>query len=420
MDKLLAAAAGATSTDAIADLLCEAWRSKPSARLARIIEQLDACTTREAKLAGKTVPKREEGWCEAAAEADEIELVGLLRLPWPTRLVHVHERMDVLEDLEPSARISNALLALERRRQYYVTDFLGTMTLPRAGVELSRRIAALLARWRDPAVKPKLEPKFSPKARAILQRLESKARATVRDDESLLASVYDTPFDDGPRAVFGDHLQLAGSPRGEFIALQLANVNLPRQRQLLRQAGTAWSDELLADGAVAVEYARGFPAEAKAVKYDFRSPAWATIELLVLGARDTVFRGSPNLRGLRRLYALPTSALSKVAQLGDDRVERPLDFLSLHGYEGFEAKTILAPTKLGVLYDGKLGLDAWLAAMEALAALLSYVPVGRRVKSLVLAQHHRPGVERMLREANPQLEDIVFTNMPFDSTLQWT
>lgn len=395
--EVLVAAERAGSPDAIADRLCEAWQTKPSARIARIVESLDACTTRVVTLAGKTVPKREQAWCEAVAEADESELVALLRIPWPTRLVHAHERMDVLEERDPSARISNALLALERRKQYHLRNLDGTLMSPRAGVELSERIAALLTGWRDPAITPKLEPKLSPKARAVLERIELVANTIARDDQQLLAAIYEAPFDDGPRAVFADHLQLSGDPLGELIALQLANTDPARQRQLLRQAGTAWTDELLADGAQGVEHARGFPAKAKAIAYDFRSPAWSTIESLEL-AGDATFRGSPNLRGLRELRRLRTSDLSAITQIGDDRRDRPLELLSLVGFEGFEAKTLLAPAQLELLYDVRLGLEAWYSALANLGEMLAHVSVGRRVSSFVLPEQLRGSrLERTLR-----------------------
>jgi len=57
----------------------------------------------------------------------------------------------------------------------------------------------------------------------------------------LLAAIFAEPDADAPRWVYADHLMSIGDPRGEFIALQLREVDNDRQRELLAAHWDAWS-----------------------------------------------------------------------------------------------------------------------------------------------------------------------------------
>lgn len=60
----------------------------------------------------------------------------------------------------------------------------------------------------------------------------------------LLAAILSDPDDAAHRQVYGDALQSAGDPRGELIALELANTRAPRRNELRRLYGATWWPEL--------------------------------------------------------------------------------------------------------------------------------------------------------------------------------
>lgn len=112
--------------------------------------------------------------------------------------------------------------------------------------------------------------------------------------DALFAAVYAAPDDDAPRVVLADALQLAGDPRGELIALQLAPPTTASERRiktLLRKpaamcAPAIW--KLLSVKSVTFE--RGFiargrlSAHTKTAWQDATGAVeWATVHTLDLG-----------------------------------------------------------------------------------------------------------------------------------------
>jgi uncharacterized protein (TIGR02996 family) len=78
-------------------------------------------------------------------------------------------------------------------------------------------------------------------------------RPNKRSDAAFLDAIYANPDDFALRAVYGDVLQERGDPRGEFIALQLANhagqstaASLRRERELIAANFEAWVGPLAA------------------------------------------------------------------------------------------------------------------------------------------------------------------------------
>lgn len=112
----------------------------------------------------------------------------------------------------------------------------------------------------------------------------------------LLAAIYANPADDGPRAVYADALIERGDPRGEFIALQLANRDDARQRELLQRHEQAWTAPICS----AATFRRGFVSRV-AVDGDtlhVDDPAWATVEHIDGEFPDALLFHAP-LRALR-------------------------------------------------------------------------------------------------------------------------
>lgn len=145
----------------------------------------------------------------------------------------------------------------------------------------------------------------------------------------MFAAVYAAPDDDAPRAVLADALQLAGDPRGELIALQLAPptaASEQRIKTLLRKpaamcAPAIW--KLLSVKSVAFE--RGFVARGRlsahtktAWQEATGAVEWATVHTLDVGSfagtghldrrrgreirlRALTFLHDPAMRQLRRV-----------------------------------------------------------------------------------------------------------------------
>jgi len=111
----------------------------------------------------------------------------------------------------------------------------------------------------------------------------------------LLAAIYASPDDDGPRAVYADDLQQRGDPRGELIALQLANRDDDRQAELLRRHRDAWLPAFCARAT----FRRGFVSQVMlGGDVELDDPAWATVEHIDGDFPDELLARAP-LRALR-------------------------------------------------------------------------------------------------------------------------
>src|SRR5262249_37183185 len=88
---------------------------------------------------------------------------------------------------------------------------------------------------------------------------------SAQRESELLAAVYASPSDDGPRSVYADWLLERNDPRGEFIALQLASESRQltkkeraRQQELLVAHRREWLGPL-ATLPIRIGFDRGFP-----------------------------------------------------------------------------------------------------------------------------------------------------------------
>jgi uncharacterized protein (TIGR02996 family) len=129
------------------------------------------------------------------------------------------------------------------------------------------------------------------------------------DPSDVLAGIYADPSDNGLRAIYADLLQDAGDPRGEFIAIQLAQhqatateAQAKRARSLLRKHKDEWLGDL-ARVFTGVEFDRGFPVSG-AVAPNAQAPAavWErSIGAAALGTFEEIRRGRGNARHLGAL-----------------------------------------------------------------------------------------------------------------------
>lgn len=131
-------------------------------------------------------------------------------------------------------------------------------------------------------------------------------QATVAD--VLLAAVFTSPASDATRREYAEHLQAAGDPRGELIALQLDRVERgepisDRERELLALVGAACA-EPLGPYFQSYELRRGFVWKAvmapgmQVPAHLHAEPSWATIE--DLATTDAMLLAAAPLTALRR------------------------------------------------------------------------------------------------------------------------
>lgn len=155
------------------------------------------------------------------------------------------------------------------------------------------------------------------------------------DIAELYARVAAAPAELGPRLVLADALQLAGDPRGELIALQLAIAEGTadakarfRAAALVKRHLAEWTAAL--PGVVHAELDRGFlsvvhtAARGDELERSLDRPEWATVERLELVAHGydptALIRRMPLLRAL----SASDTALQHLAQTGPHRGIRAL------------------------------------------------------------------------------------------------
>jgi uncharacterized protein (TIGR02996 family) len=168
----------------------------------------------------------------------------------------------------------------------------------------------------------------------------------------LLEAVYASPDDDAPRQVYADWLQERGDPRGELIALQLANTRtkkaMRRERQLIRHHRASWLGPLWEvvhrgacfgdDRMYDLRFERGFLDEAatsfrtKARVPGIGDPRWSTVRTLL--AKDPLLWKPPlpfyTHDVLRRLVHLANAHSDTAIALLEDPRPRRLEVLGVY------------------------------------------------------------------------------------------
>ena len=117
--------------------------------------------------------------------------------------------------------------------------------------------------------------------------------------QELLDAIDDDPDNDAPRIVYMDYLLERGDPRGEFLALQLADTDPLRQRALLDRHAGEWLGAAAPIIASTYRFRRGFLSIATLVGSPDRLPReLATVEELDGAIEPAAARP---LRALRRV-----------------------------------------------------------------------------------------------------------------------
>jgi len=314
--------------DAALGELLGAWGSGRSPELAALIEEVsNRASTGKPALANAPRNKAQAAWIELARALRPSDVPGLLGAlvellgQGPSHLAVV--RLDELTSRPPDPRIADALVAalagpIDGWSDKVYVRFVKLLSLhgdARLAESFANAVAAREARFMSdsdrarlakvPAAWAKHEvvpaPSGIAEVRAALAATVGAvpavhARPTVRrDGATLLAAIYADPRDDDARAIYADHLESTGDPRGELISLQLARAagrstpaTLAREAALLKAHRTAWLGPIAGDVVIAsTEWARGFPvaaktkiAKANAAAASFIRPEWATFERL--------------------------------------------------------------------------------------------------------------------------------------------
>ncbi|MBX3162711.1 MAG: TIGR02996 domain-containing protein [Deltaproteobacteria bacterium] len=210
------------------------------------------------------------------------------------------------------------------------------------------------------------------------------------DDERgarLLEAIVAEPDADGPRAVYADHLQQRGDPRGELIALQLARsaggAPTARERALWSQHAPAWLGPVFAalyPSSIVVE--RGFLAAGRVVAGPLATasigdPRWGTV--VELACDDAQLITHPCLRSLRRLSAAP-DVLARIAR-GKD----PLPVEELVGpTRALHQRRIREGLELDTAYEAwtEIAKAGALSRVRALSLHTEYSPADHIVQRL--------------------------------------
>ncbi len=247
----------------------------------------------------------------------------------------------------------------------------------------------------------------------------------------LFAHVYEAPADRARRQVLADALQEAGEPRGEFIALQLAQEGEARQQALLKAHRKAWLGPFASSvEAAGCHFEGGFVSELafkplRATKFNTfaRAPEWATVRrvrgrLPWLTAQMKSLEDAGNLDGdalrayHRAALRLPLTTLLVDLSAEAGRVDLPGLLLTLPGLRHLDLMvrgranleaTFAAPwpalTSLG-LWPGDDGFPALELALGAsrFDAVALHLPFGgaltlrREVKGFELVVEDAPRV----------------------------
>ncbi|MFT3706999.1 MAG: TIGR02996 domain-containing protein [Archangium sp.] len=287
-----------TPADSPLSRLLAAWAETFDPRLIPAIRAIGASeAAKRGPLKAASKGELENAWLLLSNKRDPADVDRLLSIPWPGAWKTAVKRVNALEPFPPDPRIAEAV-ALHAKRY---TSFAG-----RAVQQAASRVFIRMQQ---------LKKRDAPEA--ILREAERFTPASV-DLTQLWKAVWDSPGDDGARAVLADALQHAGDPRGEFITLQLAIADgradaaaEKRANQLLKQHIDTWSGSLPTVQLATREFRRGFLSsvfikpEREKLRDHVDRFEWRTLEVLGLerawGAKEDVkvlLRKLPCLRVL--------------------------------------------------------------------------------------------------------------------------
>ena len=396
------AALAAGDREAAISELVAAWRGSRSPQLAQLVEDLSAIEPRglAAQLATKYPEELDNAigwWRSLVAENDPrvtTYLHGLVNAP-PFAGSRFWTQIFALVTLADDPRSIEALAewipAIASPRQLAAIVHVRSQTSNR----LRRRYARI----------PALEPDAAAIASAIRLRIDELSTATAAADRpgaELLAAIRAAPGDDRPRLVYADWLQERGDPRGEFIALQLANAGAGagerdaraqrREQVLLRDHVRAWLGPI---GDVAVlkrcRFVRGFPVEIAVgsrigtrLAVVFEAAEWWSVEEILFGAPHSFalvcaqLVRSPAMTSLRIVRGLGSNLADQLAN-----AQPPLPLTTLGFLVG--APLVLHGARPGLPDLQHLVLEhpPWTSCVTTFFELLG-APIATGLRSLAL------------------------------------
>lgn len=317
LEQLLSQAANAKNAGDAVDRLVSAWNTNPTPELEDAIVALDRNTP--------PFDGDQARFIKAAKSATPSERGPLLAVATTGTLAEVTRRLELITEWTADPRTSRTILALLSGAPWSSDSSKPAWTAAFAAMVKQRDarfVAAaktLPAKWKvRSSMRQWLERSFaraieglqvqearplSAKERSLLEAAVKRHTTTpaakkgaAKDEAALLQAVYERPADDGPRAVLADLLQEKNDPRGEFIALQLAND--ARAKKLLAPNAKKWLGALAPVLGADVEFRRGFPAVGR-TKFRHQADAeqygnlaeWATLEELEWGTPTPIPRG---------------------------------------------------------------------------------------------------------------------------------
>lgn len=303
----------------------DVWRATRARCVGEAIDVLDARAR-----ARHEQPKPRKNDAAQAAWMAAIETAGPLEHGWLAHHVfsnlsgsttearaRLEQRVAAILRLPPDPRY--ATWALEAKERWYHRFEL----VEHAGDERATELWTAMAHDRPHLYKfVERLPPVTPLAGAERDRWIAISGAPtpekLDEQDTLFAAVHAAPHDDAPRLVLADQLQELRDPRGDLIALQLAEQTPERQvriRALLKEHGRTWCGRLahLADR---VRFQRGFPAGLelggswRADDWDryLEDPVWSTIEDIGGRLKPAMFAHVLGRAGLRALRALSVDA----------------------------------------------------------------------------------------------------------------
>ena len=334
----------------------ETWRANRAPAIAETIERISARieATRPA-ITGDNRKKIQASWLALAARREPADLPRLLDSITLTfgRSTDALARVRALADWPSDPRTATGVVHQLGKPAFYASSTkpfwnaliqlvvahadpraiaaLGRLRFDQILVSAYQDLSSTIA-WFEREVKaaiaalrahhPDGPPAASPADAAYCARLDA-ARAP---DAALLAEIADQPDDDHARLVYADQLQLAGDPRGELIALQLAARDPERQRELVAAHGRTWLGPLaplvdLED----CRFERGFPVTialrdgigASAIAAVAGDPVWSSVRRLDLAGTPKLpveLVRHPTLRSLDHLGGLARTAMLELLE----------------------------------------------------------------------------------------------------------
>lgn len=314
LEDALAIATPARAADVL-PLVLEAWHQHKAPEIAAAVAVVGKTVKRQAIGTGGTSKHRQRRWLELADKRDVLDLSRLLEALTSSWAGATTKRVQALAAFPDDPRIAEALVRLivapppetsaDADLEHVIRGLLLRIGDPRSVETLAPHAAT-------PAVHEILEqlrsvppvPPLGAHERALCAQLEERFGNSSRE-AALLAAIYATPDDDGPRGVYADWLQERGDPRGEFIVLQLQptldEAARERVKLLLAQHAKAWLGPLskLVTLYQLMEWSRGFlsgcgvdPANRHLLAGGLSLPEWSTVTTATFLAGN---RAPPNL-----------------------------------------------------------------------------------------------------------------------------